>query len=143
MTGAGIGPISPSIGGGLGSPAPLVIKGLQGGGHGGLIDAILDLKVVRLLGQASGQEIVGARGREEGKVHPPEGIPRNKWRTGIRSFGGNTAGGINQDAGGGVMHFHAGARIRREVSDLLVCGAITEMVELDAPQDGSRKGEAR
>ena len=49
MASGSISPVSPRVGRRLGCAAPLVIESLQGGRHGGLVDAIGNLEVIGLL----------------------------------------------------------------------------------------------
>ncbi len=136
VTGRSVRPVGTGVGRGLGASAPLVIKRLQGSRHGRLINAVVDLKIVRLLIETGGIDVIGAGSGKSGKINPPDGVAGNAG--GIGSLAGDIArrDRISECAGGGVIDADGGAGIRGEISDLIIARPVPEIVDLDMPENG-------
>lgn len=134
-------PVSPRVLCGLGATATLIIKRLQGGRHGRLINAIVYLEIVGLLVKAGGIDVISAGHAERGKISPPNGVSGNSG--GIRSLASDVSSwnSIGQDAGAGVIDANDGSGVRGEKSDLGIGRSVAEIINFDlagnVPSDGN------
>ncbi len=140
VAGRRVGPVGTGVLGGFGASTTLIIKRLQGGCHGSLVNAVFDLEIVGLLVEAGGIDVIGSGGREGRKIRPPDGVAGDSG--GVGALAGDVGCGnrISQDTCAGVIDSDSGSGVRCEIGDLIVAGAVSKVVDLDMAQNECADG---